>query len=45
MGFISKLASSSSKELAVKIIKLNKEISDAKKVKGIKGAKEEFKLK
>jgi len=45
MGILSKLASKASKELGSKIRKLNKEIADAKKVKGIKGAKEEFKLK
>ena len=45
MGFISKLAQMGVKKLGNEITKLNKEISDAKKVKGIKGAKEEFKLK
>jgi len=42
MGIFSKL---STKVLGKTIKKLNKEIADAKKVKGIKGAKEEFKLK
>ena len=45
MGILSKLASKGAKDLGSKIRKLNKEIADAKKVKGIKGAKEEFKLK